>query len=104
MKFVSTRGRASPVGLGAAIRDGVAPDGGLYLPERIPAVAPDPGLPLAGFAAEMLAPFFAGDPLADELPEICAEAFDFPVPVVTPDPARPGMRALERLRKAYRQA
>jgi threonine synthase len=95
MKFVSTRGRAPPVGLSAAIRQGAAPDGGLYLPETAPAVSPDPALPLPAFAAKMLAPFFAGDPLADALPAICAEAFGFPVPIVAPDPARPHMRALE---------
>lgn len=95
MKFVSTRGRAPTVGLSEAIRNGAAPDGGLYLPETIPAAAPDPALPLPAFAAEMLAPFFDGDPLAPALPAICAEAFAFPVPVVTPDPGRPTMRALE---------
>jgi threonine synthase len=95
MKFVSTRGEAPPVGLSEAIRNGVAPDGGLYLPETIPASAPDPALPLQDFATQMLAPFFAGDPLEAALPAVCAEAFAFPVPVVTPDPARPDMRALE---------
>ena len=95
MKFVSTRGQAPPVGLGEAIRNGAAPDGGLYLPEWISGAVPDAGLPLADFAAVMLAPYFAGDPLEPELPAICAEAFDFPLPIVTPDPARPGMRALE---------
>jgi threonine synthase len=95
MRFVSTRGRAPAVGLSEAVRNGAAPDGGLYLPEAIPASAPDHTLPLPQFAAEMLAPFFAGDPLAPALPAICAEAFAFPLPVVAPDPARPGMRALE---------
>ncbi|HTU12475.1 MAG TPA: threonine synthase [Allosphingosinicella sp.] len=95
MSYRSTRGAAEPVTLSQAIRDGVAPDGGLYLPETIPQSAPRADLPLPEFAAAMLAPFFAGDPLERELPAICAEAFDFPVPVVTPDPARPGMRALE---------
>jgi threonine synthase len=95
MRYVSTRGKAPAVGLSAAIRNGAAPDGGLYVPEQITAVAPDPALPLAEFAAAMLAPFFAGDRLAADLPAICAEAFAFPVPLVTPDPARPGMRALE---------
>jgi len=96
MRFVSTRGAAG-VGLSQAIRAGAAPDGGLYVPEEVPAAGPA-GLadaPLADFAAAMLAPFFAGDPLADDLPAICAEAFDFPVPLVTPDPKRPGLKALE---------
>ena len=95
MKFVSTRGEAPAAGLSEAIRNGAAPDGGLYLPDEIPAVSPDPALPLADFAAAMLVPFFAGDPLRAALPAICAEAFAFPVPIVTPDPARPGLRALE---------
>jgi threonine synthase len=95
MDFVSTRGDAPSVGLSEAIRNGAAPDGGLYVPETIPEAAPDPALPLPQFAAEMLAPFFAGDRLAAALPAICAEAFAFPVPLAAPDPARPGMRALE---------
>jgi threonine synthase len=95
MKFVSTRRQAPAAGLSAAIRNGAAPDGGLYLPEAIPAAMPDPTLPLPAFAAQMLAPFFDDDPLAAALPAICAEAFAFPVPIVTPDPGRPTMHALE---------
>jgi threonine synthase len=95
MRYVSTRGHAPVLGLSEAIRNGAAPDGGLYLPERIPAVTPDPALPLPDFATAMLAPFFAGDPLEAALPAICAGTFDLPVPVVAPDPARPGLRALE---------
>lgn len=94
MHYLSTRGGAPAAGIGAAIRAGAAPDGGLYLPDA-PPLAIDADLPLAGFAARMLAPFFAGDALAAELPAICAEAFDFPAPLAVPDPARPGLRALE---------
>jgi threonine synthase len=61
------------------------------LPEPQQAVAET----LAGFAAEMLKPFFNGDRLEGGLGAICAEAFDFPVPLVSPDPARPGLRVLE---------
>ena len=95
MNYLSTRKLSPATGLSQAIRNGAAPDGGLYLPETIPASTPDAGLPLHEFAAAMLAPFFAGDKLEAELAAICAEAFDFPVPIVTPDPAQPGMRALE---------
>ncbi len=96
MRFVSTRGAAPAVPISVAIRDGVAPDGGLYLPEALPRAdltALRHDMPLADFAARMLAPFFAGDALEDALPPICADAFDFPVPLVL---ARPeGLRALE---------
>ena len=95
MKYVSTRGTAPAATLSEAIRDGAAPDGGLYLPERVPCLWPDPTLSLPAFAAELLAPFFEDDVLAVALPAICAETFAFPVPIVTPDPARPTMRALE---------
>jgi threonine synthase len=96
MKFVSTRGGAPPAGLSEAIRRGAAVDGGLYLPEQLPSIAgPDPDLPLAAFAAAMLAPFFAGDALEGALPAMAVEAFNFPAPLAIPDPARPGLRVLE---------
>lgn len=98
MEFVSTRGSAPAVDLAAAIRAGVAPDGGLYMPAAMPVAdqaALDPSLPLAEFSARLLAPFFAGDPLEAALPAICAEALDIPAPLVTPDPARASFRALE---------
>ena len=98
LRYGSTRRTAAPASLSEAIRGGVAPDGGLYLPEAVPRVdisALDGDMPLADFARIMLEPFFAGDVLEDALPAICTEAFDFPTPLMTPDPARPSLRALE---------
>ena len=40
MKFVSTRGQAEPVSFTEAVAIGLAPDGGLYLPQKLPAIAP----------------------------------------------------------------
>lgn len=89
MQFLSTRGAAPPAGVGAAMLAGLAPDGGLYVPEEFPA-APAPGalppeLDLDAVAARVLAPFFATDPLADALEAICAEALDFPTPLTDAD-------------------
>jgi threonine synthase len=98
MKYLSTRKQAPVATLSEAIRNGSAPDGGLYLPETMPpapALALDASLPLAEFAAAMLRPFFAGDRLEPELAAICAQAFNFPVPLVTPDSARPALRGFE---------
>jgi len=82
MHFVSTRGQSPAVGLSAAIAAGLAPDGGLYVPERLPSPRVlQAGATLADTAADLLAPFFAGDALADVLPAICQQAFDFPVPL-----------------------
>jgi threonine synthase len=96
MKFESTRRGSAPVPLSSAIRSGAAPDGGLYMPAELP-LAPElqPGWRLAAFAARMLAPFFKGDSLEDELEAICNEAFDFPLPLAKPDPAQDGFFALE---------
>lgn len=98
MKFVSTRGHAPAASTTQVLRNGVAPDGGLYMPDILPKAdieAVDADAALAEFAASLLRPFFAGDPLELQLADICAEAFDFPAPLVTPDPARPSLRALE---------
>lgn len=98
MKFVSTRGATPPTGLSNVLRMGAAPDGGLFMPETIPVHLPErfaePG-PLPDFAVAWLRPFFEGDPLADELDAICAEAFTFPVPLVAPLGERASLRALE---------
>lgn len=82
MRFVSTRAGAAPASLSAALTQGLAPDGGLYVPEAWPRfedrAAPED---LPAFAARLLAPFFEGDALAPSLPEITADAFNFPAPL-----------------------
>jgi threonine synthase len=97
MRCVSTRGKAPAASLTQAVRQGAAADGGLFMPEQLPSLpaALDPETAIAEFAAEFLKPFFAGDALEPELPAICREAFDFPAPLATPDPAPPGLHALE---------
>ncbi|RYZ73130.1 MAG: threonine synthase [Lysobacteraceae bacterium] len=83
MKFVSTRNNAPAASLSQALAAGLAPDGGLYVPEAMPAArAMEPGSDLADTAARLIAPFFAGDALAGALPAICREAFDFPAPLL----------------------
>lgn len=84
MKYISTRGGAPAVTLSEAVERGLAPDGGLYVPERFPALSPallDGEDSLAEAAARVLAPFFAGDRLQGALEDICHEAFTFPVPL-----------------------
>ena len=39
MKYISTRGQMAPIGFQDAIMTGLAPDGGLLLPEKLPNVA-----------------------------------------------------------------
>ncbi|HEU5443300.1 MAG TPA: threonine synthase [Steroidobacteraceae bacterium] len=85
MRFKSTRDEQLTAGFGEALAQGLAPDGGLYVPMEWPHV--DAGAlsareSLDAIGAKLLAPFAAGDPLAPALPEITSEAFDFPAPVV----------------------
>jgi len=84
MDFLSTRDPQHRVRLSAAMLRGLAPDGGLYVPEHWPPIdrkALGAGTSLAAQASGLLAPLASGDALAAQLPAICAEAFDFPVPL-----------------------
>jgi threonine synthase len=79
MKFVSTRDGIEPASLDVALAAGLAPDGGLYVPEAVPASElKHAGATLAESATTLLAPYFAESRLREALPAICEEAFDFP--------------------------
>ncbi|HEU4780604.1 MAG TPA: threonine synthase [Steroidobacteraceae bacterium] len=86
MKFLSTRAATSaapgpPVSFGAALEQGLAPDGGLYMPESwptIPLSAFDGAASLPEVAEVMLRPFVEGDPIASDLGNVVRDAFDFP--------------------------
>lgn len=82
MKYFSTRG-AGPVTLDVALRQGIAADGGLFLPEQLPSfdVADFDGADtIPEVAHRLLAPFFAESMLAGDLDAILAETFSFPIP------------------------
>jgi threonine synthase len=89
MRYVSTRagssGSAAAVSFGTALTHGLAPDGGLYVPDAwptIPLSAFDGVSSLPDVAAVMLEPFVAGDAIASELASIARDALNFPAPVV----------------------
>ena len=84
MRYLSTRGGTRPVALSVALAAGLAPDGGLYVPEGLPLFRADAFSgrePLSTLAAGLLAPFFAGDKLLAHLPLLCAESLDIPTPL-----------------------
>lgn len=83
MKYQSTRG-APPISLDHALQHGIASDGGLFLPVRLPRFDDadfDSSKDIRETAATFLAPFFEDSSLAAELDEIIAETFSFPVPL-----------------------
>ena len=103
MRFVTTKsfgepqGQAAPgVSFGFALFEGIAPDGGLYVPESIPRWRPEelgrlPSMTLPDVGARVLQPFV--DELDyDALLSIVQEALAFPIPLVE---VEPGLCALE---------
>ena len=84
MRFRSTRSAQPTLGLSGAMLTGLAPDGGLYVPESFPEFAPEEFDALESWrdiGERLLAPFFEGDALGAHLAEICGEAFNFPLPL-----------------------
>lgn len=85
MWYLSTRGNTQPVNFATALLQGLAPDGGLYVPEKLHPVEPQVWQSATDFsvmATRILTPW-----LADEVPEttltaILKHALNFPVPLV----------------------
>ncbi|MBI5938811.1 MAG: threonine synthase [Caulobacterales bacterium] len=84
MKYVSTRTGSGPdapaVGFLQAILSGLAPDGGLYVPQTWPELTFDEiagfaGKPYAQVAADILGRFTGGEIPQDALEEMCEEAY-----------------------------
>ena len=91
MRFVTTRGRAPAASLEFALFDGLAPDGGLYVPELLaPWTADDiehlPKLSLTELAIRVLRPFVSEEMSDAALDELARDALNFPVPLVAVEP------------------
>ncbi len=88
MRYVSTRGQAQPLGFSAAVATGLAPDGGLYLPETLPDISALwprwSGLGYADLCFEFMR-IFATDIPTDVLQGIVAKSYTkFDQPEVAP--------------------
>ena len=83
MRSVSTRGESPSIGFLDAVLAGLAPDGGLYVPERWPTFSPD----------EIAA--FAGQPYAKVAATVARFAAERPAPYILmverATPAPPGI-------------
>ena len=76
MKYISTRGQADPVDFVEACLTGLAPDGGLYVPEAWPSIAPAaPNETYVSIATRVMKAF-AGDALSeDDISGLCERAY-----------------------------
>lgn len=84
MKYFSTRDSGqNGVDLKTALLKGLAPDGGLYLPQSIPILSPVPSeKAFPDLAVRIALAWFGDDVEHGVLRTIVREAYDFPVPIL----------------------
>ena len=87
MRYHSTRNKNPNVSFTEAALCGLAPDGGLFVPETLPVYSSDikSSLPLMDFpeiACNTIHPWVKDDIPLNVLEDICKDAFSFPVPLV----------------------
>ena len=80
MNYISTRGTAPVLGFGEAMMTGLARDGGLYVPEIVPALSTDEiaalaGLPYEEVAFRVMQPYLGGFFSDDEFKGLIAKAY-----------------------------
>jgi threonine synthase len=91
MRFVTTRGHPLPVSFKTALFEGLAPGGGLYMPERLEPwsageMARLGSRTLTEIALRVLRPFTRGEVDATVFEAVIAAALDFPIPLVEVEP------------------
>jgi threonine synthase len=82
--YTGSRDASLAVGFSVALMQGLAPDGGLFVPAVMPRLTPqefDGAQTLAEIAARLLTPFVGVDPLTAVLPALATEAFNSPAPL-----------------------
>ena len=90
MRYVSTRGDAPVLDFGDVLLEGLAADGGLYVPDELPAIsrsdlADFASLPYHEVATRVLAPFVAPSLSIDDLASLTSDAYStFTHPDVVP--------------------
>jgi len=83
MRYVSTRGVSADLGFADVLLEGLATDGGLFVPAGWPALPADLAGDYAAAAAQIMAPFVAGE--VDGFPEMVTDAYaTFEHPDVVP--------------------
>jgi threonine synthase len=97
MHYFSLSNSDLKAGFSAAMRMGLAPDKGLFFPERIPEFNASLGAwnqerPLSFWGTEVMVPFAEGDVAADRVKSCMVEALSMPIELVE---LEPGLHVLE---------
>lgn len=87
MNYISTNNKQNTVSARKATLEGLAPDGGLYMPQNIPTVPRGfiealPNLSFHEIAHTIAMPFFAPEISSATMADIVEQAFNFPAPIV----------------------
>lgn len=87
MKFISTNGDSKPATFLEAMKSGLAPDGGLYLPESVPRFDSDllkrfQELDFTEISYEMARPYLEDEIGSGALGRVTESAFNFPIKLV----------------------
>ena len=88
MKYYSTNLKSDKVTFEDTLFQGLAPDGGLYMPESIPIFSADffnSNWDYPELATELISPFVECEIDKKSLLNICDSAFDFPIPLINLD-------------------
>ena len=86
MKYVSTKGLSPPTDLLTALTEGIAPDGGLYLPEVLPTLDSTTlnrmkGLPFGDVSRIISGHLLGSDLPSSDLDELIHKALNFTIPL-----------------------
>jgi threonine synthase len=86
MKYVSTGGKTPPTSFRSAVFAGLAPDGGLYVPESVPVFPPGfvgnlSGSNLRTIGEEVMSAYIDDIP-NDDLATVLTRAWTFPIPLI----------------------
>jgi len=86
MKYISTNNKNYKVGFREGVHAGLAPDGGLFVPEQIPVLRPESVQHLLSLsdhdlAFALLTPFVRDDLSVEQLKSIIAHTFQFEIPL-----------------------
>jgi threonine synthase len=93
LRYLSTAGVSPSVSLEEALFAGPAPDGGLYVPEKLPAIErPRAETDFVETAHRVAAAFFGEDLPEEALEEAVGKSLTFEIPLV---PVEPGIHSLE---------
>ena len=97
MRFVSTTGRSAEVSFFEAMRSGLAPDGGLYMPKEVPDLSPlfrdlPMDMDFKQIAFELSRPFLQGELEEPVIRSVSNDAFNFPLSLKR---VVPGIHVLE---------